>query len=40
MDVGSGVIVGQWNFIWWAYALTWSALFGYALLLVVRKPKV
>jgi heme exporter protein D len=39
MDVGSGVIQGQWGFVWWAYGLTWAALFGYSVLTLLGRPR-
>lgn len=36
--VGSGRIVGGWEYIWAAYAITWAALGLYALSLWLRRP--
>lgn len=39
MDVGSGIIRGEWGFIWWAYGVTWSALFAYGVVTFLKRPK-
>ena len=36
--VGSGRIVGGWEYVWAAYAITWAALGLYALSLWLRRP--
>jgi len=36
--VGSGRIVGGWEYVWAAYAITWTALGLYALSLWLRRP--
>ena len=32
----NGVIVGGWDFVWWAYGITWVMLGGYGISLFVR----
>jgi len=38
-EVGEGVLVGQWSYVWAAYILTWAtfALYGLRLWLMARK---
>ncbi len=37
--VGSGRIVGGWEYVWASYAIAWGGIALYALSLFVRRPK-